>query len=367
MITGDPSDNQTVALPGDWSQERLEAFCAEREAGEIRRVLCIHTGFLEDVIQALPCVHPLVQGLQRPEIAFLTSPYSAQVLGGHPELHNILSSTLEGEGWLGRIQKRTRLIRSLRKEKFDLAIDFTGGKSSPHELSSARYRIAHSSRVRSVRLTRLDHLRLVRALGFSGTAGAVRLPYGPEHVSRIHSFLEAAPRPWIGIHPGSPLLLQRWPTERFTAVARRLERYTGGTILITSGSGEGSLAQEVGGDLRMAAVFAPGALSWTEIQALVAQLDLVISNDSPVLHLARGVDTPTVGIFGPSMCPERNDSDRHTVLMAPLSCRTSCNSRWCSDANFHTCIDSIQEDDVLESALRGLKAGRIGATCGRAA
>lgn len=354
MVKGDSTDNQAQSLPHGWSARTWEAFCSERDAGGIRRVLCVHTGFLEDVLLTLPCLEPLIAGLESPEIVFVVSDFAAGALTGHPDLCDVLAVSGPQDGWLRRTLRKELLVHDLRRRRFDLAIDFGGEGRIIARLSGARYVADHPGEAPLSHTRRQNHLRLIRTLGFADPPGHIRLPYNPEHARSIQSFLEGAPRPWIGLHPGSRNLLERWPTARFASLASKIERQTGGTVIVTSGPGEGSLAHEVGVRLKTAAVFGPDALTWTEIQALAAQLDLVIANDSPALHLARGANTPTVGIYGPSMPPDCREDSSHSVVSVALECRTACNARWCSYSEFHACIESIREEDVLRLALERL-------------
>lgn len=60
-----------------------------------------------------------------------------------------------------------------------------------------------------------------------------------------------------------------------------------------------------------------------QLIALLAQADALVTGDSGPMHLASGVSTPVVALFGPT-CREwgffpTGENDR--VLQAPLACR----------------------------------------------
>jgi hypothetical protein len=104
-----------------------------------------------------------------------------------------------------------------------------------------------------------------------------------------------------------------------------------------------------------------GALPFDEFLALLAQADAVVSNDSGPMHLAAGMGTPTIGLFGPET----------PVLYGPLGPRA--HALWkpvvCSPCiNVHNnkqvtcwrgtpeCLTGISSDEVL-AETRVLLAG----------
>ena len=123
----------------------------------------------------------------------------------------------------------------------------------------------------------------------------------------------------VVIHPGAGFPARRWPPERFAEVARRLTK-NGRRIVVTGGPNERDLAETVArqAGLPEDAAFA-GRLGLGELAALVADAELVISNDTGVGHLATAYGTPSVLLFGPT-APAGwgpiGDRPQHVVLWA---------------------------------------------------
>jgi len=109
-----------------------------------------------------------------------------------------------------------------------------------------------------------------------------------------------APAGRVVVHPGGSSRARRWPPDRFAAVTAHL-RTLGHHVVVTGNAEEAALAAQVAdaGGLPRRSVLA-GALTLTELAALVANAALVISGDTGVGHLASAFGTPSVVIFGPT-------------------------------------------------------------------
>lgn len=105
-------------------------------------------------------------------------------------------------------------------------------------------------------------------------------------------------RPVIALAPGSAWGTKRWPYYPELAV-KLAEKFN---IVVVGGnadveSGDTIIAQLPEG----CGANAAGRLSILASAALIARAQLLVTNDSAPQHLASAVDTPTVGIFGPTV------------------------------------------------------------------
>jgi ADP-heptose:LPS heptosyltransferase len=128
----------------------------------------------------------------------------------------------------------------------------------------------------------------------------------------------AAARGATLIHPGAASAARRWPPERWAAVAR-VERATGGRVVVTGSAGERELAARVAAaaGLPDSAVLA-GTTDLAGLAAAVAAADRVLCGDTGVAHLATALGTPSVVLFGPTAPNEWGPppDPRHVVLWA---------------------------------------------------
>jgi heptosyltransferase-2 len=164
-----------------------------------------------------------------------------------------------------------------------------------------------------------------------------------------------ADQPTLVLVPGGNRPTKRWPAERFAAVARSLRETHGLMPVVTGSPGERDLCAAIAaaiGPPVVDAAAAGGGLS--AVKGLIATARLVLSNDTGPRHLAAGLGTPAVALFGPTdhrwtslpgvpettllaepFLPETLVADRHAAL-----CR----------------IDRIPVSDVLHAAAGRLEA-----------
>ncbi len=111
--------------------------------------------------------------------------------------------------------------------------------------------------------------------------------------------------PIVAIHPGSARtggqLAKRWPAARFVPLISGLLDF-GATVIVFCGPDE----QEIENYLRAQATeqawadvyFPEGSI--LQIAALIERCDVMVSNDSGLMHVAEAQETPVVALFGPT-------------------------------------------------------------------
>jgi aspartate/methionine/tyrosine aminotransferase len=92
-----------------------------------------------------------------------------------------------------------------------------------------------------------------------------------------------------------------------------------------------------------------GKLSLSELAALLSRVDLFISNDSGPMHLSASVNTPTLGIFGPSL-PEKYApiGQKHAYYKNTSKC-DRCLLTEC-DKDFW-CLKNTKPETILKISL----------------
>lgn len=111
------------------------------------------------------------------------------------------------------------------------------------------------------------------------------------------------PRRYAVIHPGASrddqvLEIDKWAkVARELVASRRVER-----VVVSAGrsSSERILAEALCGLIGPVAQSTRGALSVPQLAKLIQEARVFLGADSPVLQLAAAVNTPVVGVFGPS-------------------------------------------------------------------
>ena len=205
---------------------------------------------------------------------------------------------------------------------------------------------------------RSDYDRLLRAMGLEPVRDTVpRLEPGPSAVESARAALDIA-----GIATGKPKVAlfaggafgpsKRWPAERFAALAARLAG-EGRAVLLVAGPAEERLAAAIAADSGVAPPVLGADLDLAELAALLAELDLLVTNDSGPMHLAAAVGTRCVAVFGPTD-PRRTapTGDGHRVLWTRRWC-SPCFRKRCPLLH-HRCLREISVEEVLAASREAL-------------
>jgi heptosyltransferase-2 len=112
-----------------------------------------------------------------------------------------------------------------------------------------------------------------------------------------------AVRNTVAIHVGcaAGMDFKRWPVERFVALGERIKsRWEDSVILLTGTSSESALIRDFRKRYSGRSVDASNLGSIERTAVLLKRCQILVSNDTGVMHLGAAVGTPTVGLFGPT-------------------------------------------------------------------
>ncbi|MGC8595599.1 MAG: glycosyltransferase family 9 protein [Candidatus Kryptoniota bacterium] len=103
----------------------------------------------------------------------------------------------------------------------------------------------------------------------------------------------------IGLHVGAGKPPNRWNVNNFINLAKKLQADLGALIYLT----EGSFDHEVVNEFVLNAEFPFVRIrnhSIKRVSAFLKAMNLVVTNDTGIMHLAAAVGTPTLSLFGPT-------------------------------------------------------------------
>ena len=150
------------------------------------------------------------------------------------------------------------------------------------------------------------------------------LPVGKDLVVRFGRMIGDFRRSWdalVGVFTGATVRERRWGIKKFSMLSKELSKEGIGTVLVGG-------REDVGDAKRFKEALSGieflnfvGKTTILETAAIISQLDLFISSDTGLMHIAYGVGTPTVSLFGAGIQrkwapPGRN----HVVINKGLPC-----------------------------------------------
>jgi lipopolysaccharide heptosyltransferase II len=312
---------------------------------------------------------------------------SEQVLAGANLLDNIYALPYSA-GWRAWLER----AREVRETRYDLTINEFHSHSWPLTLliaaSNAPFRLGHvTSPGWSHRFSRYsfafnipvamreDEHEVDRYIDLVVAAGARRVQAANaktfihltsedrEFANRFLADGEASASV-IGFQAGtSPAMRwKQWPIERYREVISRVisERPDTRIILFGSASEEEMIREMIDG-LNGNISVAAGRTSVKQVAALIERCDLLVCNDSGLMHAAVAVGTPVVAIYGPTDIRRTAPlGERHTVVRHELPC-SPCFKLEGDDqvhaCSHHDCLMTITSSEVFNAIDLSLGTG----------
>ncbi len=165
-------------------------------------------------------------------------------------------------------------------------------------------------------------IHLIKPLGIEAEFVEMEAPYlsvPDDAASKVCGLLEPFHNaPFVAIFPGASIKERRWGADNFRQVAKMLSAF--GVRIVVLGGKEDREQGEIitGGGLGLNLA---GLTTLSETAAVIQKSSLLLSGDSGILHIAVGLNIPTVSLFGPGRSKKwAPRGDRHIVLNKELSC-----------------------------------------------
>jgi heptosyltransferase-2 len=296
-----------------------EAFRAMR----FERILVIRQhNQMGDMLLAVPALRAIRETWPEAHIAVVSSTLNRGVLANSPYVDEVF--TYEKKNPLGS----PGLIRSLRARRFDLAIvlhtvSFSFTSLMLAVLSGARVRIGSTSARIGDSLTgsylnltlplpdeaqlavmnEAEHnLYPLRAVGITTDDIAPLLVPAPENERWAE---EEAAQCWregtvrLAVHPGAGKAENIWPPERWAAVVDQLARGRAVSMAVIEGPADAASVQAFQTACGVAGTVIRGR-PILDVAALMRRADLVLCNDTGVMHVAAAARARVLAVFGPT-------------------------------------------------------------------
>jgi lipopolysaccharide heptosyltransferase II len=334
----------------------------------IRKILVRVNNWIGDVVMITPAMRALRKRFPHAEITLLAKTWVLDALQGSPYCDRLLEYSRPGShgGLLGRL----RLIRELKRERFDLAVLFQKAFEAALFARAAGIprRIGFRTDRRGWLLTDpldepdqghlVEHfLRIAGALGCDTSDR--RLSFHLDQASRdtASRFLRATgsdgPVLRVAFHPGASKPPRAWHAERFAAVAANLARRHGAKVLLLGGQGDRPTLDSMSRRVGPQAILPPEGQTIKEMAAVLERCHLLVCNDSGPMHVAVALRIPVVAVFGPGH-PSRTgpytDDRNFRVLYEGYPC-SPCRQKFFEEcipapSGKPFCMEDISEETV---------------------
>jgi heptosyltransferase-2 len=318
---------------GDFGLKVLKGFVIEKDVDvgdvdhdSIKKILVVLRHQMGDLITATPMLRSLKAAYAGSKLILVTK-HSTRYKEIFTGMNSIADEVLEYEYGF---ENYVNLVKELREEKIDLAVvPSTVVYSSTNHLiayySHAKIRAGVKSmdyddnKVSYLLNVKNDftwsknrthqiekNLDIIRQLGIAARFNRVEIYINDAQKSYALSLLKESSfseGPIICFHPGAAKEGNVWPAAKFAELANMLAGRFSSKIIISEGPLDRKFADEMIRILKesygIENVLRHKGLLMNNL-ALIDQSDLFVTNDTGVMHLASGLQTPVIALFGPT-------------------------------------------------------------------
>lgn len=272
-------------------------------------VLLVRFSSIGDILLTTPLVRALARRHPEAKLVYVTKRAMAPLVVDNPHVAEVVA--LEPDEPLRHLARRLRALAPTH------GLDLHGSLRSAGLRLLVRCRWSGYRKRKLARTllisTKLDAYRrrtpvaeryfeAARRLDTRPDGGPAEFCLGAGATARVAQWLAErglAAAPLAALAPGAAHATKRWPIAHWSALGERL-RTAGYRPVVVGGPEDRGLAQQlVGGG--GAAASAAGEFSLQETGALLQRARVVISGDTGIMHMATGVGTPVVALFGPTV------------------------------------------------------------------
>lgn len=143
---------------------------------------------------------------------------------------------------------------------------------------------------------------------------------------------------------------KRWPAKQYAALCDMLRAKMDVNVILVGSGAEADVSERVSRLCSSPPIDLTGKTDIAEAAAMLSQVDLLISNDTGLAHLAPAAGTRTIVIFGPTNPnTTRPFSPNAEVVQKEVEC-SPCMLRDCPID--HRCMTRVTINEVFETAER---------------
>ncbi len=309
-----------IASPRHRNWQGIEA------SGPIRNIIVIrqHNQF-GDVLCTVPLLRSLQSKFRPEELAVVVSPQNISALEGCRHATSLLN--YDKLSFYRKPSLFFEFARTLRKG-YDLLLvpsnvsisltnDFMAffikarTKIGPRSLESKQNRTSSVYDIavdlkweKSIAHQSFRNMKVAEPLGISGKDDGGELQYevGESQSKEVASFISKVSdnsRRRVALHAGAGKIPNRWSVLNFARLAEMLHDRLDADIFLTEGPMDHDVIEHLINLTKIPFVRVRNR-TVSFVAALLKQMELVVSNDTGIMHLSAAVGTPTLSLFGPT-------------------------------------------------------------------
>ena len=337
------------------------------------KTLVIRFSSIGDVVLASPLIRVLRKRFPSSQIDFVVRKEYSELIRYNPNLNHTFEFDAQGG-----FQELHRLANTIRHKKYDLIIDIHNSLRSRYirSFSGAKEIIVINKRIFArTMLVRLKknyyqdiisvadrYIEPVRIYGIENDVQGLEIFIPDETLYKVSGIMSSLMlrtfEKVVGFCPSAKHATKRWPEERFIEAGIRLVHEQKAKIILFGGKNDTVLCATIANGInrkseRECAIEFSDQFSLLETAAAMQFCDVIMTNDSGLMHIAAAMKKKVVAIFGSTVrefgfFPVGTENiiiERKGLYCRPCSHIGRSN---CPERHFR-CMNEIQVDDVVDS------------------
>lgn len=343
----------------------------------INSIVVFGTNWVGDAVMTIPALRELRRIFPDAAISLYTRSWAEGIFSNASFIDDIIAFD-KGKSRITNMLDQTQF---LREGRFDLAILLPNSFQTAFTAAYSRIprRIGYNKDLRGLLLTDplavpewknkrhevFYYLNLVaevekRLLGTDTVLQSepdTTLEISDERRREARSILEAAgvdlSKTVVALGVGSTnSRAKRWPALQYAELNDRLQSELNASVVLLGSLDEIEISAEVSSLAQQKPHILTGSTDLAQAAAILSEVDLLISNDMGLAHLAPAVGTRTLVIFGPTNSETTRPFSRNAaIIREPVEC-SPCMLRDCPID--HRCMTRISVDEVSKMAVQYL-------------
>ncbi len=325
-----------------------------------------------DVILTTSLTRQIMKSFPAARIDFLISSAFSEIYRYNPRISNLFEYD-KSQSAFGNKHLKSEMISSIGNSRYDIIIDLQNNLRSKvfsYGMHSTKYKVAKN------RLNKLSLVYFKKSLAKNNIAipEIYRNSVDDLQVNDDNRGLEIwlenekdsddyppfendrkAGLDNIAIAPGAFHYTKRWRPDRYADLVIRLHSEFGSEITLLGGEKDRDVCKYISAKCDFEINDLSGSVSILGTTGEIDKCNLIITNDTGVMHIAAARRTPVVAIFGSTVtgfgfAPYRV---RNIIVEKDVDCRpcTHIGRDRCPKKHFN-CMELISADDVIEAVKR---------------
>jgi len=344
---------------------------------KINKILITRLDSIGDVVLSTPILKPIKKRYPNAIINYLLSSQSQDIILGNPSVDEVIVYDAPwhfSKGIVEDVKNYLKILRLLRRKKYDLVLDLEGNAKSIFFISfmsKAPVRVSRDWTGGGYLLTKAvpwhekKHMveyqaDVARAIGVEINDYEPLINLGPkekEYVDMVFKQNNIKSEKFLSILSiGTRRVTKCWPPERFAEIGDWMIRSFDARIVITGAPNEMKIAKGIRDIMEEdACVLAGKTKSLKQLAAVMERASLVIGNDSGPMHIASAMKTPSISLFSSGLPSEyRPYGNIHLFIQkGNIDCRPCAERKCIRPEGF--CMDLITVEDVKEAVKIQIK------------